>query len=538
MYRYARRRTTKTEPANAAPAPAPRQQSGARWDLTGVPAFPAAARAQPRLRIGAANDPAEREADRVADGIMAGQAAAPTAQAAAGVNRKCMGCDEEDAKPPVLRTASAARPMAGGTASAAAEAAVGQLGAGASLPRADRAFFESRFGRDFSNVRIHDGQAADAASQAMDARAFTLGSDIAFARGEYRPGTGEGRRLIAHELTHTLQQERGARRTVQRQQQAGEARQLSEEMCAKEGSCDFQDGTGTATGKFTLTVYADKEGPFLLIPATEGVGHAWLRLEDDKGNYWTYGFWPQTGFDANESSKAVPGCVHSPDKAHAKHVTSSQTFELTADQFAEAHGYAKATCLSRPSYTLFSYNCTTFVTETMAKAGQGSFGGFGLIWESPHALDKWLRVHALQIGANFAATSTAPGGAGAGSFSFDLSYRHQFYSMLGNKLRLYGVGQTELGDPIKTVGAGFGASLDPQKVYLPAFYLEGLGTIGDMNPLAGRDKVGAGVQGAAGLRYNIDAFGSIGVEYNVLKDVVSDDPALGRMMVKLGLNLW
>jgi uncharacterized protein DUF4157 len=538
MYRYARRRNAKAEPASAAPAPAARQQSGARWDLTGVPAFP---RAQPRLRIGAANDPAEREADRIADGVMAGPVAAPTARAAAGINRKCMGCgEEEEAKPPVLRKADGAAAAAGGTASAAAEAAVGDLGAGAALAGADRAFFEARFGRDFSNVRIHDGQAAAAASQAMAARAFTLGSDIAFARGEYRPGTSEGRRLIAHELTHTLQQEGGARRTVQRQQQAGVAQEghLTEAMCATEDGCDFQDGTGTATGKFTLTIYADKEGPFLLIPLTEDVGHSWLRLEDDKGNYWTYGFWPQTGFDSSESSKAVEGCVHSPDRAHAKHVTSSQTFELTADQFAAAHDYAKSTCKSRPSYKLFSYNCTTFVTETLAKAGQGSFGGFGLIWESPNALDKWMRVHALQIGANFAATSSAPGGAGAGSFAFDLSYRHQFYSMLGNKLRLYGVGQTELGSPIKTLGAGVGASLDPQKVYLPAFYLEGMGTLGDMNPLAGQDKFGAGVQGAAGLRYNIDAFGSIGVEYNVLKDVVSDDPALGRMMVKLGLNLW
>jgi hypothetical protein len=508
-----------------------------------VPAFP---RAQPKLRIGAANDPAEREADRIADGVMgsAGPVAAPAAEAAAAVNRKCAGCGEEEAQrraePAPAAGIAGGAGAAGGTASPGAEAALNDLGSGASLPQADRAFFESRFDRDFSHVRIHDGPAADTASRAIAARAFTLGSDIAFARGEYRPGTSEGRRLVAHELVHTLQQEGGAQRTVRRQQQAGVAQEhhLTEAMCAKEGSCDFQDGSGAATGKFTITIYADKEGPFLLIPATDGVGHAWLRLEDDKGNYWTYGFWPQTGFDSSEASKAVPGCVHSPDKAHAKHVTSSQTFELTAAQFTAAHDYAKSTCLSRPSYLLFSYNCTSFVTETLAKAGQGSFGGFGLIWESPHALDKWMRVHALQIGASATATSTAPGGAGAGSFSFDLSYRHQFYSMLGNKLRLYGVGQTELSSPIKTVGAGFGASLDPQKVYLPAFYLEGLGTMGDMNPLADRDKFGAGVQGAAGLRYNIDAFGSIGVEYNVLKDVVSDDPALGRMMVKLGLNLW
>lgn len=215
MYQFAsRRQTTKSNSAIAAPAPAPRQQSGARWNLTGVPAFPAAAaaRVQPKLRIGAVNDPAEHEADRVADRVMgsAGPVAAPATRTAAGVNRKCGGCGEEEAQrqavvPPVVRLAGGAAAAAGQTASAAAETAVNNLGSGASLPAADRAFFESRFDRDFSHVRIHDGQAADTASRAMAARAFTLGSDIAFADGAYRPGTGEGRRLIAHELTHVLQ---------------------------------------------------------------------------------------------------------------------------------------------------------------------------------------------------------------------------------------------------------------------------------------------------------------------------------------------
>ena len=68
----------------------------------------------------------------------------------------------------------------------------------------ERAFFETRMGTDLSAVRIHDGNHADRASRAIGARAFTLGRDIAFARGEFRPGTGAGRRLIAHELAHVL----------------------------------------------------------------------------------------------------------------------------------------------------------------------------------------------------------------------------------------------------------------------------------------------------------------------------------------------
>jgi hypothetical protein len=58
-------------------------------------------------------------------------------------------------------------------------------GGGAPLPGATRAFFEPRFGADFSHVRVHTGGRADATAQAISAKAFTVGSDIVFAGGEY-----------------------------------------------------------------------------------------------------------------------------------------------------------------------------------------------------------------------------------------------------------------------------------------------------------------------------------------------------------------
>ena len=77
---------------------------------------------------------------------------------------------------------------------------------GGRLDNETREFFESRFGHDFSQVRIHtDPQAADAA-RALNARAFTVGSHIVFGSGEYARGTTEGRRLMAHELAHVVQQ--------------------------------------------------------------------------------------------------------------------------------------------------------------------------------------------------------------------------------------------------------------------------------------------------------------------------------------------
>ena len=75
---------------------------------------------------------------------------------------------------------------------------------GQSLDAATRAFMEPRFGHDLSQVRIHADQSASA--QALDARAYALGRDIVFGRDRYAPHSAEGRRLLAHELTHVVQQ--------------------------------------------------------------------------------------------------------------------------------------------------------------------------------------------------------------------------------------------------------------------------------------------------------------------------------------------
>ncbi len=77
--------------------------------------------------------------------------------------------------------------------------------AGRPICPADRAFMEPRLGHDFSRVRVHADSSA-AAAQSVDARAYTLGQDIVFGAGQYAPGTAQGRRLLAHELTHVVQQ--------------------------------------------------------------------------------------------------------------------------------------------------------------------------------------------------------------------------------------------------------------------------------------------------------------------------------------------
>ncbi|MCG8420289.1 MAG: DUF4157 domain-containing protein [Proteobacteria bacterium] len=78
--------------------------------------------------------------------------------------------------------------------------------AGAPLRRQTRAFFEPRMGADFSDVRVHTGSQATGVARKLNARAFTIGNHITFGSGQYSPSSNDGKRLLAHELTHVVQQ--------------------------------------------------------------------------------------------------------------------------------------------------------------------------------------------------------------------------------------------------------------------------------------------------------------------------------------------
>ena len=79
-------------------------------------------------------------------------------------------------------------------------------GGGGALDGRTRERFAPSLGDSLQDVRVHTDAGADALARSVSARAFTTGSDVFFAAGEYRPGTGEGDRLLAHELTHVVQQ--------------------------------------------------------------------------------------------------------------------------------------------------------------------------------------------------------------------------------------------------------------------------------------------------------------------------------------------
>ncbi len=223
---------------------------------------------RPKLRIGAPDDAYEREADRGADQGMgmaepgpddgmsrSGEGVHATPKTVPHVQRVCGDCEEElqrqsEGEQQIRRQASdeedeirrqphddeeilqrrtddedeiQRRPVdeeeeleiqrdvrSEGAAREVSPDAQQQIhslqGGGRPLPPSARAFFEPRFGHDLGNIRVHTGKDAEEAARSVNARAFTLGRDIVFGAGDYTPQSSIGRHLLAHELTHVVQQ--------------------------------------------------------------------------------------------------------------------------------------------------------------------------------------------------------------------------------------------------------------------------------------------------------------------------------------------
>ncbi len=158
---------------------------------------------QAKLRVSSPDDPFEREADRVADQIM--RMPDPKGQGLAPLVQRQADAEEEDE----LKARIQAKAVESGMPTAAGQVeddVALTAGSGQPLPGSVRTFFERRFGVDFGDVRVHTGAEAAASARVLRARAFTVGRDIVFGENEYRPDGSEGRRLLAHELTHTIQQ--------------------------------------------------------------------------------------------------------------------------------------------------------------------------------------------------------------------------------------------------------------------------------------------------------------------------------------------
>ena len=99
---------------------------------------------------------------------------------------------------------------------------------GKPIERPTASFMESRFGTDFSNVKIHDDAQASDLAQRLNAQAFTVGNDIWFDKGKYSPGTSDGKKLLAHELAHTIQQRTATKSIFKKDEPKTDAEKLGE----------------------------------------------------------------------------------------------------------------------------------------------------------------------------------------------------------------------------------------------------------------------------------------------------------------------
>jgi hypothetical protein len=174
------------------------------------------------LRIGAPDHASEREADRVANEVMSGGTKPDWSLSRMGVEtslrRKCAcggsgasGGECEDCNKEKTLQRKPAAPVENGVAPQIVHEVLASPGH--PLDFETRRFFERRFAHDFSKVRVHSDARAGASARAINAFAYTVGNDVAMGNNQYAPHTEHGKRLLAHELVHTIQQNSSPRVT-------------------------------------------------------------------------------------------------------------------------------------------------------------------------------------------------------------------------------------------------------------------------------------------------------------------------------------
>jgi hypothetical protein len=169
---------------------------------------------QPKLNIGRPGDKYEQEADAVADSVMRMTTPEsiqmqPFEEEDEPIQMKCEKCEEEEMLQPKSKSGGQI------VSPIVSQQIQRSKGFGKSLPSDTNQFMSNAFGNDFSGVHIHTDSNALQMNQKLGARAFTVGSDIYFNKGEYNPESTDGKRLLAHELTHVVQQNNGVNRKIQ-----------------------------------------------------------------------------------------------------------------------------------------------------------------------------------------------------------------------------------------------------------------------------------------------------------------------------------
>ncbi len=217
---------------------------------------------QTKLNIGKSNDKFEQEADTMADKVigMSNMQVHKETQTRALVQRKCSACSQEeeiqkksiaDKITPLIQMSRTDSGGKGIASTSLTQQINSSKGGGHSMDRGTSGFMENRFGTDFSAVKIHTDSTAIQLSRDLDAQAFTVGNDVYFNEGKYNPSSTSGKHLLAHELTHTIQQK--GTKGIQRFASCGTAescpsRDTGERTRARTGSMVAVPRIGGETG--------------------------------------------------------------------------------------------------------------------------------------------------------------------------------------------------------------------------------------------------------------------------------------------------
>ncbi len=243
-------------------------------------------------------------------------------------------------------------------------------GVGRPLPDAVRQKMEAFFKTDFSGVRVYQGNQA----QSIGAHAFTMGSDIYFAPGQYSPDTPRGQQLLGHELAHVIQQRQGRVR----------APQANGPVVVNDHGLEAEaDRLGARAAAFRLPVQAKMATHKLVVGAymhrdanlpPDLAGHAFVSVQGPTGNRQTWGFSPQNYSrfnpvkDLGKLRAGVPGQVHRDDGAFAKPGVKTRSYDLTPVQAQAAMSKINEYRSRHYSFSAQSRQCTTFAVDVLRAA--------------------------------------------------------------------------------------------------------------------------------------------------------------------------
>lgn len=282
---------------------------------------------------------------------------------------------------PAPRGAGAVQRQAAGHAQPLPPGLVRMGGGGRPLPDGVRQKMETFFKADFSDVRVHVGSEAPA----IGALAFTLGSSLYFAPGQYNPDTPHGQQLLGHELTHVLQQRAGRVRNpfgsgiavVQDPSLEAEADRMGMRAASHHVASAVQAKPANGSGyRLIVGAYLHQEKG---LPDAMA-GHGFVAVERPGGKREAWGFSPAglSGMDPKRDlgrlTTGVRGQVHRDEAAFQKPGVRTRSFAISAEQAQSALAKIGEYQGGNVPFSLANHQCTAFAGDVAKAAGVDAFG--------------------------------------------------------------------------------------------------------------------------------------------------------------------